>query len=74
MGRLLKRGLASLILGSTLFFDFSSNSYSQEKPQDYDSKQVNYNPESGFSNRDLVFVGLTTLGAFYFIRRTLKKQ
>ena len=69
----LKKGLASIILGAAFIFaSDSSNLYSQEQNKSYSNQTaVNY---QGSKNNDVLFVGLTTLGAYCALRGLRKKQ
>lgn len=72
----LKKGLISVILGFVSLSALNSyNSYSEEQNQGYSRTSENYQENrNGFRSIDLVFAGLTTLGAYYVIKRLRRKQ
>jgi hypothetical protein len=75
MNNLLKKGLVAMIINaSALSFPCLGNSYPlpgyQENPPE---KQASNEERRGFTSLDLGFVGLTTVGAYYLIKKRLSR-
>ncbi len=79
MNNLLKKGLASLVLGAAALSALDSNRLYCQESKRYLNHEHSSSPPSkayreneGFSGRDLLYAGLITLAAGYAFKRIIR--